>query len=257
MLRYGRQTVSVDVNSGVLLFDRKAVTFGVERISHERSEAKQFSIHISCKCVSCWHLLGFSPSDCQAPEQNKHGHRQSSQRATGDDLWECTGEKAWPPKLSHSHPFLLLMEWSPSSRNVTPSVTSSSWWNRSTQSRVNLMWSLCLLARGTWVNSCHLPAEAPMQSVFIPSLWLCLVFAGGSPPPRALQTWTTCCGLGHTPDEATALLPHDIYAVGTQENPQGEKEWSEHVKATLRSYTHIEFKQVINLFKALFTQCSV
>lgn len=54
----------------------------------------------------------------------------------------------------------------------------------------------------------------------------------------------TCCGLGHTPDEATALLPHDIYAVGTQENPQGEKEWTEHIKATLRSYTQIEFKQV-------------
>lgn len=49
MPRYGRQMVSVDVNSGVLLFDRKAVPFGVERISHERSEAKRVSIHISCK----------------------------------------------------------------------------------------------------------------------------------------------------------------------------------------------------------------
>lgn len=53
MLRYGRQTVSVDVDSGVLLFDRKAVSFGVERISHERSKAKRFSFHISCKYVSC------------------------------------------------------------------------------------------------------------------------------------------------------------------------------------------------------------
>lgn len=40
MLRYGRQTVSVDVDAGVLLFDRKAGSFGVERISHERSKAK-------------------------------------------------------------------------------------------------------------------------------------------------------------------------------------------------------------------------
>lgn len=63
----------------------------------------------------------------------------------------------------------------------------------------------------------------------------------------------TCCGLGHTPDEATALIPHDIYAVGTQENPQGEKEWTEHIKATLCSYTHIEFKQVIHLLETLFT----
>lgn len=73
------------------------------------------------------------------------------------------------------------------------------------------------------------------------------VYIGGSPPPRSLQSWVTCCGLGHTPDESTALLPHDIYALGTQENPQGEREWTEHIKATLRSYTHIDFKQVILL----------
>lgn len=39
-MKYGRQTVSVDVDSGVLLFDRKAVSIGVERISHERSRAR-------------------------------------------------------------------------------------------------------------------------------------------------------------------------------------------------------------------------
>lgn len=72
-----------------------------------------------------------------------------------------------------------------------------------------------------------------------------LLFAGGSPPPRSLQSWVTCCGLGHTPDDSTALLPHDIYALGTQENPQGEKEWTEHVKATLRSCTQLDFKLVI------------
>lgn len=43
MLRCGRQTVSVDVDSGVLLFDRKAGSFGVERISHERSKPRLFS----------------------------------------------------------------------------------------------------------------------------------------------------------------------------------------------------------------------
>lgn len=71
------------------------------------------------------------------------------------------------------------------------------------------------------------------------------LFAGGSPPPRSLQSWVTCCGLGHTPDDSTASLPHDIYALGTQENPQGEKEWTEHVKATLRSGTQVDFKLVI------------
>lgn len=114
---------------------------------------------------------------------------------------------------------------------------------------------------GTWNMGKPLPPTnrgTDQQSVFSSSLLLFrFVFSGGSPPPRTLQTWMTCCGLGHTPDEATALLPHDIYAVGTQENPQGEKEWSEQIKATLRSYTHIEFKQVMNLLEALFIQCSV
>uniref|UniRef100_A0AAQ5X044 phosphatidylinositol-3,4,5-trisphosphate 5-phosphatase n=1 Tax=Amphiprion ocellaris TaxID=80972 RepID=A0AAQ5X044_AMPOC len=82
-------------------------------------------------------------------------------------------------------------------------------------------------------------SEPDMVSVFV-GTWN----MGSSPPPRSLQTWVTCCGLGHTPDESTALLPHDIYALGTQENPQGEREWTEHIKATLRSYTHTDFKQV-------------
>uniref|UniRef100_A0A671QZX4 phosphatidylinositol-3,4,5-trisphosphate 5-phosphatase n=1 Tax=Sinocyclocheilus anshuiensis TaxID=1608454 RepID=A0A671QZX4_9TELE len=67
---------------------------------------------------------------------------------------------------------------------------------------------------------------------------------GGTPPPGSLQSWVTCCGLGLTPDESIASLPHDIYAVGTQDNPQGEREWAEHIRATLRSATNIDFKQV-------------
>lgn len=38
MVSYGRQTVSVDVDTGVLLFDRKPGLFGVERVSHDRSK---------------------------------------------------------------------------------------------------------------------------------------------------------------------------------------------------------------------------
>lgn len=72
----------------------------------------------------------------------------------------------------------------------------------------------------------------------------CILPAGGTPPPGSLQSWVTCCGLGLTPDESIASLPHDIYAVGTQDNPQGEKEWAEHIRATLRSATNIDFKQV-------------
>lgn len=73
---------------------------------------------------------------------------------------------------------------------------------------------------------------------------ICILPSGDTPPPASLQTWVTCCGLGLTPDESIASLPHDIYAVGTQDNPQGEREWVEHVRATLRSATNIDFKQV-------------
>lgn len=86
-----------------------------------------------------------------------------------------------------------------------------------------------------------------VKSVSVTLWWAGASSTGGSPPPRSLQSWVTCCGLGHTPDDSTALLPHDIYALGTQENPQGEKEWTEHIKATLRSHTHVDFK-LVNCF---------
>uniref|UniRef100_A0A8C6NJ13 phosphatidylinositol-3,4,5-trisphosphate 5-phosphatase n=1 Tax=Nothobranchius furzeri TaxID=105023 RepID=A0A8C6NJ13_NOTFU len=90
------------------------------------------------------------------------------------------------------------------------------------------------------MKSAHAQLDQPdLVSVFV-GTWN----MGGSPPPRSLQSWATCRGLGRTPDESTALLPHDIYALGTQENPQGEREWTEHVKATLRSYTQVDFKLV-------------
>lgn len=38
VVRYGRQTVSVDVDAGVLLFDKKSVSFGMETVTHDRSE---------------------------------------------------------------------------------------------------------------------------------------------------------------------------------------------------------------------------
>lgn len=84
MLRYGRQTVSVDVDSGVLLFDRKAGSFGVERISHERSEWRPAQPHANVFPADV--LLAVSPSGRQAPEQDTHGHRQPSQHAAGDDV---------------------------------------------------------------------------------------------------------------------------------------------------------------------------
>ncbi|TNM99148.1 hypothetical protein fugu_013712 [Takifugu bimaculatus] len=154
MLRYGRQTASVDVDAGVLLFDRKAGSFGVERISHER-------ILQIVKLQSKIRMVIDS-------------HHNTPR--------EMTFESA---RKRDAFCHLLQLMKMRHSQQSEPDVIS--------------------VFVGTWNM-------------------------GGSPPPRALQTWMTCCGLGHTPDEATALLPHDIYAVGTQENPQGEKEWTEHIK---------------------------
>ncbi|CAJ1058808.1 inositol polyphosphate phosphatase-like 1b [Xyrichtys novacula] len=171
MVRYGRQTVSVDVDTGVLLFDRKASSFGIERVSHDR----------------ILQIVKFQSSPAKV-------------RMVVDS--------------HHSTPREMVFE--------------------SARKRDAFCQLLQLMK-----NRHSQLSEPDMVSVFVGSWNM-----GGSPPPRSLQSWVTCCGLGHTPDESTALLPHDIYALGTQENAQGEREWTEHVKATLCSYTHIDFKQV-------------
>ncbi|XP_057705930.1 inositol polyphosphate phosphatase-like 1b isoform X2 [Corythoichthys intestinalis] len=171
MLRYGRQTISVDVDAGVLLFDRKANSMDVERVSHDRvlQVVKYQSSHAKVRMVI-----------------------DSHHNAPREMIFEST-------RKGDAFCQLIQLMKTKHSKLSEPDVIS--------------------VFVGTWNM-------------------------GGSPPPRSLQSWVTCCGLGHTPDESTALLPHDIYALGTQENPQGEREWAEHVKATLRSHTHIDFKQV-------------
>ncbi|XP_019726761.1 inositol polyphosphate phosphatase-like 1b isoform X2 [Hippocampus comes] len=171
MLRYGRQTVSVDVNAGVLLFDRKASSFDIERVSHDR-------VLQVVKYQS-------SPTKVRVVIDSHHN-------APREMIFEST-------RKGNAFCQLIQLMKTRHSELSEPDVIS--------------------VFVGTWNM-------------------------GGFPPPRSLQSWVTCCGLGHTPDESTASLPHDIYALGTQENPQGEKEWAEHIKATLRSYTQIDFKQV-------------
>lgn len=171
MVRYGRQTVSVDVDTGVLLFDRKSGSFGVETVSHER----------------ILQLVKFQSSAAKL-------------RMVVDS--------------HHNTPRELTFE--------------------SARKRE----AFCQLLQVMKTRHSHL-TEPEVISVFV-GTWN----MGGSPPPRSLHSWVTCCGLGRTPDESTALLPHDVYALGTQENPQGDREWTEHVKATLRCHTHLDYKQV-------------
>ncbi|KAM9833080.1 inositol polyphosphate phosphatase-like 1b isoform X1 [Syngnathus typhle] len=171
MLRYGRQTVSVDVDAGVLLFDGKSSSFDVERVSHDR-------VLQVVKYQS-------SPAKVRLVIDSHHN-------APREMIFEST-------RKCHSFCQLIQLMKTRHSELSEPDVIS--------------------VFVGTWNM-------------------------GGSPPPRSLQSWVTCCGLGHTPDQSTASLPHDVYALGTQENPQGEKEWAEHIKVALRSHTQIDFKQV-------------
>uniref|UniRef100_A0A672T7U0 phosphatidylinositol-3,4,5-trisphosphate 5-phosphatase n=1 Tax=Sinocyclocheilus grahami TaxID=75366 RepID=A0A672T7U0_SINGR len=163
VVRYGRQTVSVDIDAGVLLFDKRTGSFGVETVTHDR-------------------------------------------------IVQLVKIQRGPAKLKMVIDILMLL---PQKREA-----------------------FCRLLQLMKTAHCQ-QSELDVISVFV-GTWN----MGGTPPPGSLQSWVTCCGLGLTPDESIATLPHDIYAVGTQDNPQGEREWAEHIRATLRSATNIDFKQV-------------
>ncbi|NWX13817.1 SHIP2 phosphatase, partial [Aegotheles bennettii] len=67
---------------------------------------------------------------------------------------------------------------------------------------------------------------------------------GSTPPPRSLASWLTSRGLGHTQDETTACIPHDIYVLGTQENSLGDREWVEFLRASLKTLMAIDYRVV-------------
>ncbi|XP_061153063.1 phosphatidylinositol 3,4,5-trisphosphate 5-phosphatase 1 [Syngnathus typhle] len=68
---------------------------------------------------------------------------------------------------------------------------------------------------------------------------------GNAGPPRNITSWFQCKGQGKTQDDTADHIPHDIYVIGTQEDPLGEREWADTVKAVLRDITNISFKQVV------------
>ncbi|POI29058.1 hypothetical protein CIB84_007193, partial [Bambusicola thoracicus] len=67
---------------------------------------------------------------------------------------------------------------------------------------------------------------------------------GSTPPPRSLASWLTSRGLGHTQDETTACIPHDIYVIGTQENSLGDREWVDFLRASLKTLMAIDYQVV-------------
>uniref|UniRef100_A0AAR2JZJ7 phosphatidylinositol-3,4,5-trisphosphate 5-phosphatase n=1 Tax=Pygocentrus nattereri TaxID=42514 RepID=A0AAR2JZJ7_PYGNA len=81
--------------------------------------------------------------------------------------------------------------------------------------------------------------EPDMISVFV-GTWN----MGNANPPHNISSWFQSKGQGKTRDDTANHIPHDIYVIGTQEDPLGEKEWIDIVRSTLRDITNISFKQV-------------
>ncbi|XP_052010483.1 phosphatidylinositol 3,4,5-trisphosphate 5-phosphatase 2B-like isoform X1 [Xyrauchen texanus] len=171
VVRYGRQKVSADIDAGVLLFDKKSGSFGVETVTQDRIVQ----------------VVKFQRS---------------------------------PAKLkivvdSHHNPPRELVFQSIKKREAFCRLLQLMKAAHSQQSKLDII----SVFVGTWNM-------------------------GGTTPSGSLQSWFTCCGLGLTPDESIASMPHDIYAVGTQDNPQSEREWVDNIRATLRNASNIDFKQV-------------
>uniref|UniRef100_A0A8C3U5S5 phosphatidylinositol-3,4,5-trisphosphate 5-phosphatase n=1 Tax=Catharus ustulatus TaxID=91951 RepID=A0A8C3U5S5_CATUS len=67
---------------------------------------------------------------------------------------------------------------------------------------------------------------------------------GMAPAPKKITSWFLSKGQGRTRDDTADYIPHDIYVIGTQEDPQGEKEWLETLRQSLQEITSISFKVV-------------
>ncbi|NXM91483.1 SHIP1 phosphatase, partial [Oenanthe oenanthe] len=81
--------------------------------------------------------------------------------------------------------------------------------------------------------------EPDMITVFI-GTWN----MGAAPAPKKITSWFLSKGQGRTRDDTADYIPHDIYVIGTQEDPQGEKEWLETLRQSLQEITSISFKVI-------------
>ncbi|XP_029472032.1 phosphatidylinositol 3,4,5-trisphosphate 5-phosphatase 1 isoform X3 [Rhinatrema bivittatum] len=81
--------------------------------------------------------------------------------------------------------------------------------------------------------------EPDMITVFI-GTWN----MGDAPPPKKITSWFLSKGQGKTRDDTADYIQHDIYVIGTQEDPLGEKEWVEILTRSLREITGTDFKLI-------------
>uniref|UniRef100_A0A8B9KSA2 Inositol polyphosphate-5-phosphatase D n=1 Tax=Astyanax mexicanus TaxID=7994 RepID=A0A8B9KSA2_ASTMX len=62
---------------------------------------------------------------------------------------------------------------------------------------------------------------------------------GNASPSQNISSWFQSKGQGKTRDDTANQIPHDIYVIGTQEDPLGEKEWIDILRGALRDITNI------------------
>ncbi|XP_037380140.1 phosphatidylinositol 3,4,5-trisphosphate 5-phosphatase 1 [Talpa occidentalis] len=67
---------------------------------------------------------------------------------------------------------------------------------------------------------------------------------GNATPPKKITSWFLSKGQGKTRDDSADYIPHDIYVIGTQEDPLGEKEWLETLRNSLQEITSMTFKTI-------------
>ncbi|KAM4771157.1 phosphatidylinositol 3,4,5-trisphosphate 5-phosphatase 1 [Rhinophrynus dorsalis] len=67
---------------------------------------------------------------------------------------------------------------------------------------------------------------------------------GDAPPPKKITSWFLCKGQGKTRDETADYIEHDMYVIGTQEDPLSEKEWVDILLRSLSDITTAEYKLI-------------
>ncbi|KAG8445419.1 hypothetical protein GDO86_010266 [Hymenochirus boettgeri] len=81
--------------------------------------------------------------------------------------------------------------------------------------------------------------EPDMLTIFI-GTWN----MGDAIPPKKISSWFMCKGQGKTRDDTADYIEHDIYVIGTQEDPLSEKEWVDILTKSLHEITPAEYKLI-------------
>ncbi|XP_072033461.1 phosphatidylinositol 3,4,5-trisphosphate 5-phosphatase 1-like isoform X2 [Amphiura filiformis] len=66
---------------------------------------------------------------------------------------------------------------------------------------------------------------------------------GDAMPPRQIQSWLISQGEGKTLDSSIAMMPHDLYVIGTQESTLNERDWLNRLKSEISSINHYGMKK--------------